>query len=673
VSAVPRALDALWQPLEIGTTTIRNRVMAGPTTLLYAEDNILSDRHIAFYEERARGGAGLLVTEEQGAYRDGIGAFPTACTVWEPRAVPQLAKLSEAVHRHGAKQFVQLYAAGAADSAAMRLDDWRPLWGASRMPEPGHNEIPSAMGPCEIAELVDGFAQSARHVASAGLDGVELHGAHGWLIGQFLSPIYNSRTDGYGGSVEARCRLALELGEAIRGAAPELTLGIQLSIDEYLGAAGITPADTERQLEVIAASGLFDYVNLSTGSPHSTHMTIPTMEVPEGYLAEHGLRAKELVGGRVKVVLAGRIRTLATAAELIEQGAADVVAMTRAQFADPWLVEKGMSGREREIVPCVGENECIVRAFSSRPVTCLMNPAMGREREWGERAFVRSPEVKRAVVVGGGPAGLKVAALAARRGHHVVLLEASDRLGGHLELLARLPHRTGWGDAVESLIRSARAAGAELRTGITATVDDVCALEPDVVACATGATWDRTGFSPGRPQLRRVPGAEGPGVIDIAAAIEAATADPGALGPSIVIVDESREYLPLGLADMVSAAGARVEIVTRHALVSELTQMALDGPHVLGRLAARDVTLTHGHWLDRIERNRVALTEAWSGRQRTIDGVSTVVLSMLRTASDSLYRSLSGRLPELILVGDALAPRRTVEVIYEGEKVGREL
>src|SRR5262249_30395494 len=156
-------------------------------------------------------------------------------------------------------------------------------------------------------------------------------------------------------------------------------------------------------------------------------------------------------------------------------------------------------------------------------------------------------------------------------------------------LLARLPHRTGWGDAVESLIRSASTAGAELRTGITATADDVYALEPDVVACATGATWDRTGFSPGRPQIRSVPGRGGPGVMDAAAAIDAAAADPGALGTSIVIVDESREYLPLGLADVVSAAGARVEIVTRHAVVGELTQMSLDGPHVLARLAAREV------------------------------------------------------------------------------------
>jgi hypothetical protein len=170
-----------------------------------------------------------------------------------------------------------------------------------------------------------------------------------------------------------------------------------------------------------------------------------------------------------------------------------------------------------------------------------------------------------------------------------------------------------------------------------------------------------------------VPGADAPHVTDIAAAIEAAVADPLALGPSIVIVDESREYLPLGLADLVSSAGARVEIVTRHAIVAELTQMALDAPHVLGRLAKRHVRITPGHWLDAIEDHRVTLTEAWSGRRRVIDDVSCVVLSMLRTPADSLYRSLVGRVPELLLVGDALAPRRTVEVIYEGEKVGREL
>ena len=193
------------------------------------------------------------------------------------------------------------------------------------------------------------------------------------------------------------------------------------------------------------------------------------------------------------------------------------------------------------------------------------------------------------------------------------------------------------------------------------------------MVCATGATWDRTGFSPGRPGLERVPGVDAPYVVDIAAAVEAALADARSLGTSIVFVDESREYLPLGLAELVSDADVRVEIVTRRPVVGELTQLALDGPHVLGRLASREVKLTPGHWLDTVEDHTVMLSETWSGRRRTIEGVSTVVLAMLRTPEDALYRNLSGRVAKLMLVGDALAPRRTVEVIYEGEKIGREL
>jgi 2,4-dienoyl-CoA reductase-like NADH-dependent reductase (Old Yellow Enzyme family) len=667
-------LSTLWESVSLGPIAVRNRIMMGPTTLLYAVDNVLSDRHVAFYAERAQGGAGLLVSEEHGAFRLGIGAFATACTAWHERAVPRFAALADAVHAHGSHQLIQLYAPGANDDSALVMDQWRAPWAASRIPGPGSATMPVAMDSEQIAEVVDGFAASARNVEIGGLDGVEIHAAHSWLVGQFLSPHFNRRTDAYGGSVAGRCRLAIEIGEAIRARTCRLVVGIQLSLDEYIGAAGISARDTEDQVELLAASGLFDYVNLSTGGSFSTHRTIPTMEVAEGFLAEPGARIREIVAGRMKVVLVGRVRSLEMAARLVEEGSADIVAMTRAQLADPELVRKGMAGRSGEIVPCIGENDCIVRALGAQlPVTCLMNPAMGHEAVWGRGRLTQAASPRRLAVIGGGPAGLKLAATAARRGHEVDLYECREALGGHLEPLSRLPHRGAWQEAIASLAGDARSAGVRIHLGATADDAVLAALAPDAVVCATGAGWDRTGISPGVPGSAPPAGADQDTVVDIGTALAHALDDPSALGRHVIIVDESGEYLPLGLADLLSQAGAAVDIVSRHPVVGATVHDALDAPHVLGRLAARAVRLIPGHLLERTRGDRVELREVWSGRERAIDGVDTVILSLLRTPDDALFRELSRHHPDVRRVGDALAPRRTHEVIHEAEAMGRAL
>ena len=452
---MPQALDALWEPIELGSLTLRNRVMAGPATLLYADDNVLSERHIAFYRERAAGGAGVIVSEEHAAHPTALGAFRHACTAWEPRAVGPFTRLAEAVHEHGGRQLIQLYAPGLADSSTLNLDDWGPVWAPSAIVAPD-GERSVAMAQADIESMVAGFVTSASNVAAAGLDGVELHGAHGWLIGQFLSPMFNRRTDAYGGSTEARCRLALEIAQAVRDHRPGLVLGLQLSVDEYVGDVGITPEETDLQVEILAGSGLFDYLSLSTGSQFSRHRTIPPIGTPDAVLAEHGRRAREIARGRAAIALLGRIRHLATAARLLEEGAADIVAMTRAHLAEPAMVRRTFDGEADTVTPCVGENECLNRAFAGRQVTCVLNPMTGRERAWPmpRPAAVRP---RRVTVIGAGPAGLRAAAVAGERGHEVTLLERSEEAGGHLALMARLPGR-GTGARASSSSRAPRRA-----------------------------------------------------------------------------------------------------------------------------------------------------------------------------------------------------------------------
>lgn len=433
-------------------------------------------------------------------------------TAWEKRVIPQYAKLADAVHEYGTKMFIELVALGVHDKGMMIVDEWHPLWAASSIPSVVHHEIPQVMEQEHIDDLVKGFGESAVNVKVAGLDGVEIHGAHSYGVGQFLSPAYNKRTDRYGGSVRKRCQLAIEIGEEIRRrVGSDLTVGLRLSFDEFLGEAGLTQAQAEEQLELFAATGLFDYFSISGGGYHTLHLAIPLMgSVPEGFMIPFGKRAKEIVGQRAKVFIVGRITDLQMAAHVIAEGAADMVAMARAHLADPFLITKAREGREKEIIRCVGANECANRLFQNREVICLMNPTTGRERQWGHRTLkmVDKDAVKKIVVIGGGPAGMKAAAVAAKRGHKVMLLEQEHELGGHLNLLKQLPTRAEWHTAIDNLTREMEVASMEVRLGVTATQELLRKEQPDVVVCATGSNYDTDGLSPYRPDRDTIPGSD---------------------------------------------------------------------------------------------------------------------------------------------------------------------
>ena len=259
-------LRLVWEPMEIGSTHVKNRIMMTAQTTLLGKDNVLGDRHIEFFRERAKGGAALFITEQQAGHRLSKGSFFEGCSAWEKRAIPQYAKLADAVHEHGARQFIQLFGCGVHDKGTMIMDEWHPLWGVSKMPSIVHHEIPMVMEQEHVDDVVKGFGESALNVKVAGCDGVELHAAHSYLLGQFLSPAFNDRTDRYGGSVRKRCQVLLEIGEAVRAQVGDaFTVGVRLSFDEFMGDVGITPDQTEEQLEILSTSGLFDFFNISGG------------------------------------------------------------------------------------------------------------------------------------------------------------------------------------------------------------------------------------------------------------------------------------------------------------------------------------------------------------------------------------------------------------------------
>ena len=675
-------LELIWRPLSIGATSVRHRIMVAPHGQAYGENHQPSDRMVAYFAERARGGAALVGVEATSASRHLSGAQPGGATsgwrltAYQRRTIPAFARLADAVHEHDCRIFVQLSTGGVNDVGRAWIDDWHPVRGPSRVPSPIMNETPVALTSTDIDELTYDYGQSAANLQEAGIDGVEIHAAHGYLGMQFISPAFNKRSDAYGGSVANRCRFSIEAAEAIRGRVGDgMTVGMRLSFDEFIGEAGVTPELAEECLDILAGTGLFDYFSISCGSWYSLHRTVPPMgSAPEAFLAPYGKRAKAVVGDRAKVFLAGRVLDLDAAERVLADGAADMVAMVRSHLADPFLVQKTREGRQREIVRCAGTNECMAAPAKGRQVTCVVNPSAGRERVWGEGTLRPATEPKRITVVGAGPAGMRVAGVAAKRGHDVTLVESAPRLGGHLDLLRRLPTRGNWQKVIDDLAVVLELNGVEVRLEEAAAAETLAAASTDEIVCATGATWDRTGFSAGRPDRETMPGADQDNVLDVATATRAALDDLEALGSKILILDDNGTYLPLGLAELLGQQGADVEILSRFPVIGDQLAGTQDLPWLLPRLARLDVRLSPNHFIESIDRRRVNVYETLTRRHRVVDDIDTVVLSMLRTPDDVLFRALCDDGTILThCIGDAVAPRSVAEAIYEGEKLGRDL
>lgn len=667
------SLDALWEPIRVGEVTLKHRIIQSAHDQSWADgDHLLNERHVRYWEDRARGGVALVITGAQLVHRSSLGHLASPSEGWRPEVVARYRALAEAVHRHDCRVFVQLGHWGAEDSGTMFLDNFRELWSSSDVPSAIYGDQPRPVDEEDIAELHEGYATTAAHAQEAGCDGVEFHAAHGYLGLQFLSPLYNRREDRYGGSTENRCRFAIEAAAAIRARCGRgFPLGIRLSFDEKNpSGAGITPAEAERILRVLAATGLYDYFNVSAGNVFTIHEFIsPMTSGLEAPFAPFARRAKELVD--VPVFMAGRVTDVELAARLVESGDVDVVAMTRGQIADPELVSKAREGRADEIRRCAGINQgCIKRIFIGQEMSCTQNPAVGREEEWGLGTLTRVASPKRVLVVGGGPAGLKAAEIAARRGHRVTLLERETELGGQLRFAARLPSRAEWSLVVEHLVGALARLGVEVRTGVEADPEAIAAEAPDEVVVATGSRWARSGWSIVRGEQPGIPGLDLVRTLDPIEAIE----DPAACGERALIVAEHGGYAPFGIADLLSGRGCEVTLVSRRLFAGEELVASLDLPWIYPRLAQRGVRILDQRLVAEVGAGGVAqVASIWGGAGEEV-GVDSVVLVMGRVPEAGLFGQLRKQgAGSVRRIGDCLAPREVDRAIFEGERAGRAL
>ncbi|MDV6211817.1 FAD-dependent oxidoreductase [Rhodococcus erythropolis] len=658
--------SALWQPIELGPVSVKNRIVVTAHALMYGDkDNLMTQQSIDYYEERAKGGAGLILTEAQAVHATSRGLGYRTHQGWKTDVIPVYERLAEAVHRHGAKIFVDLSHFGVEDYNGMFLDNWRALWSPSGLPSTTYGEIGRAMTREDIDELIAGFGRSARNARVAGIDGAEVHAAHGYLLCSFLSPLTNRRTDEYGGSTENRCRIVRECAESVRReGGPDFAVGVRLSLTEYTP-GGIDEAEGEKIAKNLADSGLFDYFSISAGNASTFDRVVSPMSIPGAPLVELAARAKKVVGN-LPVVTANGITELSVAEQIVTSGDADLVAMTRAHIADPFLIEKAQNGREDEIRHCVRANQgCIGRMSKGWELTCTQNPAAGREKNLGSASFRPASTPRKVLVIGGGPAGMRAAESAASRGHEVVLMERGDRLGGQIRYAAKLTTRGRWSVMIKDMERMLDKYKVDVRLNTTADVDSVREVGADHVILATGSTWRTDGFSASVAARPSIPGWDGIRVLDPIEAIE----NPAACGNSVVIVDDTGEYLALGLAELLATKGKKVEVVSSKLFLGDNTLFNLDVGHLYPRLYALGVTLTPQHIVGEVNSNGVVINRIWDGAAQVIPADSLVTV-MLRDSDTTLLPALEAQF-DVTSVGDCLAPRRVDEAIYEGEMAGR--
>jgi 2,4-dienoyl-CoA reductase-like NADH-dependent reductase (Old Yellow Enzyme family) len=645
-------LDALFSPVTIGMTELKNRIVSTAHQTNHVADGIPTPAMVTYHRTRAKGGVGLIILEAAAVHPSGMLTTHTIAG-YDERVVPAYRQIADAVHRYETRVFSQLFHGGReVVSSTYRHAAYAP----SSVPSLRFGVMPRAMTIGEIHEVVKGFALSARLAKEAGLDGVEICCSHGYLPAQFWSEHTNRRTDAYGGCFENRMRFIVEVCQAVwEAVGEEFTVGIRMSADEKTP-DGTTVADAVKIVEYLVDQVRLDFINVTAGDSStysgSTHI-VPPSPMEHGYVASDAFRIR--MAGAVPVFVGSRVVDPVEANRIIASGQADAVGMTRALIVDPEMPEKARRGDLSAIEYCIGcLQACIGHYHRDLAIGCVQNPVAGREKELETRLSRKARRHRRVVVIGAGPAGLKAAFTASEQGDEVTVFEEQTRVGGLLNVLRRAPMRQELADTMlDNFLRKLERVRVDLRLGQRGGAAEVLALRPDLVVNAVGA-------SPYRPHI--------PGIGDVRVLDVDDVFTRSDVGDRVVVMDYFGDWSGIEAALFLAMAGKSVALYTARLYVGEGVHQYLRNEYLKALYDLR--VQMHAHYeLTAIE-DALVVRNLFTHRQESIKHWDSVVLAMGRVPRTALSEELSRAGLNVISIGDALAPRTLEEAMSEGLEAG---
>ena len=632
--------ENLFSPFQIGKLELKNRIVMPPMATNFAgEDGSVNERHIAYYLRRARGQVGYITFEHTGVLRQGR-AFPNMALVDSDQHIPPFKKLVEAVHKEGGKIVIQINHAGRQTSASITGS---PIVAPSAVPCPVRKEMPKELTHEEIEKIIEAFGAAAFRVKETGADGIEIHMAHGYLINQFLSPFSNRREDAYGGDADRRMRMALEVLRAVRNrVGADFPVLCRLSADEYVE-GGLKLEDSKAIAKALERNGA-DALHVSACVAASGYLNHPPYYAEEGIFVHLAQGIRSVVG--IPVISVGRIRTPELANRILEEKKADLISMGRALIADPELPAKALQGRTEEIIPCISCNRCI-QSIRKGALACAVNPETGRE---GIFKLKKTDRPKKIWVIGGGPAGMKAAEIAALRGHQVTLYEKQERLGGRFLLAAVPPKKQLLKDFIDQLERQLQKLPVKVFIGRPFTPASLRRGKPNAVIVATGA----------KPLVPPIDGIREAKTISVDDALSGSVS----LGEKVLVIGGGG--LGAEVADHLSEKGKEVTLIE----MKEGIALDLVGhlQHFLNkRLREKGVRILTSTKATRFEKQGVWVEDPQGTRK--LEGFDSIVTVLGSTPDDELVESLKRKVPEVYVVGDASKPREVMEALFEGEEI----
>ncbi|MGN1002908.1 MAG: FAD-dependent oxidoreductase [Oscillospiraceae bacterium] len=634
----------LFTPMKIGGCTIPNRLVVPAMVVNMNPDKLATERYIRYHEEKARGGWGLIITEDY-VVSEHAGGYPHIAGLYDESQIASHKAFTDRIHQYETKVFCQIYHAGRQSNS--RVNGGVQPVSCSSIPDPWNKDIPRELTVPEIHQIVRDFAATAANVVRAGFDGVEIHAAHGYLIHQFLSPNSNKRIDEYGGCYENRVRLLREVLQAVREAVgPDFPIMVRLSAAEFAD-GGRTMTESRQIIRDIEAYGA-DALNLTYGmyGTRSSVGSVSSFYQSHGWNIRFAEEAKKLV--KIPVVTVGRVQEPWMAEDIIASGKADFVAMGRPSLCDPYWPQKAKRGESEDIRQCIGCLQgCTASTYMGVPVFCLVNPELGYEFETD---YSPAPVKKKVMVVGGGVAGMEAARAAAIKGHEVHLYEATDELGGQFLTAAYSPFKGEFATLPYWQRRQLLKLGVQIHLNTRVTRALVEAEKPDKVILATGA----------RPFIPDIPGLDSGNVV-LAQDVLRGKAD---TGMNVVVAGG-------GMVGSETAAYLCVQCKEKVTMFVKHQEIALDmeggiRDDLKDLLRKYFVEIQTGAKLVGVTPEGALIEQ---GGQVKLHPCDTVVLAIGTRAYNPLEEELKD-LCDVVVVGDAVKPRMAVKAVREGFVAG---